>query len=579
MNTFRVKITAIAKDEAAYIPEWIYHHLHFGFDHIEVIVNRTTDNSAKVLGKISAINHSVSFLHYDWIDLCPEVVQRQIQYIAYADAYNRAIDEGYTHLLFIDIDEYWTPTDFSTNIHDYLSAYPEDSSFSFNWFCELGVNEEFSGIQKKFKFFSNEHVKTLINLSSSISQIKIHAPLFNEDARHLIANGTAFVPRDNNAQFHKYPIDEFLPAFIIHRMYRSEIEYVSSLLRGNPNSTETISSLFKDNRHGFKTTSATLETINFPSEPYSKYTLGFQKFIERYELSDYASEAKLFVINRAIQSIAAAKDLAIIDKELAKKIFSGCSNPDVLTMLNSYVDAVQYKIDSIIRSGNSIDLLGWVISPYVKKPFHFDITPEFDGTIVYKRVSRPDVVETYPYAQLNCGFKISIILNSPCIASIHNDKTIFNLYASELDIIRTVHHTSIYFNTANNLLQQVFDNKKHEAVGKLPVFFMPINNAEALAVLLNGKVMVCSLDSDRKINLVDLNSFNDSHISITKVPINASEFSITAENLFLSAIKDGPIVFDRPVAKAWEVFTTANDPTSVSKNIFELNSYLKNYSL
>ena len=48
-NEFKVKVVAIAKDEGAYIAEWIFHHLYFGFDAIDIYVNRTTDNTCQNL--------------------------------------------------------------------------------------------------------------------------------------------------------------------------------------------------------------------------------------------------------------------------------------------------------------------------------------------------------------------------------------------------------------------------------------------------------------------------------------------------------------------------------------------------
>lgn len=41
----KIKLVAIAKDEAAYLPEWIFHHLYFGFDQIDIYVNNTSDNT------------------------------------------------------------------------------------------------------------------------------------------------------------------------------------------------------------------------------------------------------------------------------------------------------------------------------------------------------------------------------------------------------------------------------------------------------------------------------------------------------------------------------------------------------
>jgi len=47
-KTNKVKLVAIAKDEAPYIPQWIYHHLSIGIDLIEIHINNTTDNSLNI---------------------------------------------------------------------------------------------------------------------------------------------------------------------------------------------------------------------------------------------------------------------------------------------------------------------------------------------------------------------------------------------------------------------------------------------------------------------------------------------------------------------------------------------------
>lgn len=49
----RIKIFAIAKDEAAYIPQWVHHHFYFGFDEIEIWLNNIEDNSIEVCKRLS----------------------------------------------------------------------------------------------------------------------------------------------------------------------------------------------------------------------------------------------------------------------------------------------------------------------------------------------------------------------------------------------------------------------------------------------------------------------------------------------------------------------------------------------
>jgi len=53
MRPMKIKLIAVAKDEAAYIPEWVYHHLNFGFDSISIYTNNISDNTRDVIDKIS----------------------------------------------------------------------------------------------------------------------------------------------------------------------------------------------------------------------------------------------------------------------------------------------------------------------------------------------------------------------------------------------------------------------------------------------------------------------------------------------------------------------------------------------
>ena len=52
------KLIAIAKNEGAYLPQWIYHHFSIGFDEIEIYINDTTDNSIAICEKIQK-NHLI----------------------------------------------------------------------------------------------------------------------------------------------------------------------------------------------------------------------------------------------------------------------------------------------------------------------------------------------------------------------------------------------------------------------------------------------------------------------------------------------------------------------------------------
>lgn len=47
----KILLAAIAKDESAYISNWILHHLNYGFDAVEIYTNGITDSTEKTLDK------------------------------------------------------------------------------------------------------------------------------------------------------------------------------------------------------------------------------------------------------------------------------------------------------------------------------------------------------------------------------------------------------------------------------------------------------------------------------------------------------------------------------------------------
>ena len=86
----RIRLCAIAKDEGAYLADWVFHHLHVGFDGIEVWVNGTRDHSVAILTAIRAEHPQVAFRVVD--DLLERTLRRSrnFQHVAYAKLAARA---------------------------------------------------------------------------------------------------------------------------------------------------------------------------------------------------------------------------------------------------------------------------------------------------------------------------------------------------------------------------------------------------------------------------------------------------------------------------------------------------------
>lgn len=225
MSFKKIKLAAIAKDEAAYLPEWIHHHLYFGFDEVEVYVNNTTDNTFELLEKIKD-KYPIKVVNADFI--FEKDSKAHFQVAAYSIILKKAIEEKFTHVMFLDIDEFWTPLDFKTNIKDCLSILNDPDIVSFEW-C-LKWNEE-----DKFKRpFSEENivskyqiVKTILKTSLPIDDIFVHN-VASPNAQYLLADGSTF----ENDSAHKASVDgvnkfgKVKDFYILHRIYRSPMEYL-----------------------------------------------------------------------------------------------------------------------------------------------------------------------------------------------------------------------------------------------------------------------------------------------------------------------------------------------------------------
>lgn len=326
----KVKIIAVAKDEAAYIPIWVFHHLNFGFDEIEIILNRTNDNSLNLIKGISKIYPQVKYSECDWIDLLSDGARSMLQTIAYAESYVRAKNDGFSHIFFLDIDEFWTPLDFKSSIKDFIFSKNPDASISFNWLNELGTDDEFSVIQNVGYYILSPRVKTIIRSISDVKKMRVHAPVFHENSYHILANGNKFIPHEDGSQLCRKDTVILMDAFVIHRMYRSEREYVSTLLRGNP---ETNGLSFKKNRSGFLRDHQEKIKLNFNSIAHNKYVKNYEDFVNKLSLKNEILLSRNYVVNRAEQAINLLDKYISSDDNFVRKIFSGVNMPKVVDIV------------------------------------------------------------------------------------------------------------------------------------------------------------------------------------------------------------------------------------------------------
>lgn len=318
----KIKLAAIARDEAAYLPEWIFHHLDFGFDEIEIYINNTSDNSLAVLKAISA-HHPVI------VTDASELFQssgNNFQLQAYQALTASALKTGFTHIMFLDIDEFWTPADFKTTIKQALITLNYPQALSLNWLIHCDEDKFAPCYKNTLTVCPDMHVKTIFQLDNNWEKIEIHN-IIGADVQYTRGDGSVYdfgdsphcALTDNRCMNHDY--------FVIHRMYRSQLEYISLLGRGRANKLK-----LKDNRNGYYVKASHLKEISFDAELLNSYYQRLAAFKQQCHLGALLVDSQSFILERYKKVLCWAKKSNAKDAAIFTRLFNRIELPEIVTL-------------------------------------------------------------------------------------------------------------------------------------------------------------------------------------------------------------------------------------------------------
>lgn len=291
----KVKLVAVAKDEAAYITEWVAHHLYFGFDEIEIHINRTTDNTREILKGFESLSN-VKLIEADAFF---DSYSGNPQVGTYKKAFANAEKEGFSHLCFLDIDEYWVPKNLSDTIKKAITSLSPADVISFEWLNKFEPDGDFApALEAEVSGLRAMQVKSVIDAKAPSFRVNPHS-IVNPYLRYKLADGRKFeqcsegFSRVSSAELEQ----NVKPYFILHRYYRSQKEYIALLGKGRPNFPEQGISQVKSNRKGYADSSKII-TLNFDMDAYSTYRTAIEQMVGKYVDSEQVALAQQSVTHR-----------------------------------------------------------------------------------------------------------------------------------------------------------------------------------------------------------------------------------------------------------------------------------------
>ena len=219
---------------------------------------------------------------------------------------------------------------------------------NFNWAIHLDEDDYSQCYKEKIRMVNDSHIKYLVKTSVKF-QPSIHNALGNLAYSDCFGNEVIFDSKlkakiETNA-------NNILPAFVIHRLYRSQKEYISLLSRGRPKGDK-----IKNNRLGYYNNSTTHElAFEIDADKLEIYNSGFAKFIEKNNLNDKLKVAREYIEKRYSNTLKIAQgQLSPEDINSLSLALRNITIPEVVNIRNKITNDLQsQKMNKTGQNKNS----------------------------------------------------------------------------------------------------------------------------------------------------------------------------------------------------------------------------------
>ena len=408
----RIKLCAIARNEGAYLADWVFHHLHVGFDAIEVWLNGTDDTSVEVVEAILAVHPQVGFRVVDRLLQDSLARGRSFQHRAYARMARRAARQGFSHAAFLDLDEYWTPRDLATPVQAFV---PEDDAVnvvSFPWCLDVPdrAREPFGAGVGPATLQLDPHVKSVVRLDDRVAQVRTHTARTTSGTRLLVDRPFPLVDERGQQWGSVVPPehlvqswDELPRAFVLHAVHRSQVEYVASLAKGLRQTGADHD--LKTNRRGYVPGGAPPLRFEPPADALAAYRTARAAFHAAVGVGPLVRAAEQQVLARADALLARAVE----DEQVMARLrgpLHGVEAPALDARHPGWDAHLEWYVDGVALDGGVLRVDGWA---YGTGATGIELALRGGGhelPLAHAAVARPDVAGVRPGAPEDCGFRV-----------------------------------------------------------------------------------------------------------------------------------------------------------------------------
>ena len=344
MAEIKIKLIAIAKNEAANLPQWIFHHFRLGVDSIDVYINGSSDNSFEISRKINSFEPRFKFYDADHRLKKCTLKGKNFQKHIYSRVFKKCKRDGsFSHLLVLDLDEYLMPDKLENNLKDLIRSSGETSVVAFPWCLDAPNSSEVKPFQKFICPIINLTPHRIVKSIGRISDIKKvlpHGFILSSKSIHssITANRKLSIGikiNQNNSRIHGSHLGRKLLKifknriseswFTLHRINKSEAEYLASLLKGRPSKVakKDFNLLLKNNRKGFKIFNPkTMHQKTYDRSSVEKYYIDYHEFLSKTRMHSELKKSQDFVFEQLNELDNTVKENPdIID--IFKKQFAG----------------------------------------------------------------------------------------------------------------------------------------------------------------------------------------------------------------------------------------------------------------